>query len=269
MKIQIFSLSLFLISLGTTAQKVYSTLEIQGSKTVPSHYFFIHGSDKKLSGILEDYFDRNFKVDQKKVTTNLYSEQLSNFASTLTFHKVEENDDEHKLIFVFKDEKNRPLENSELPLDSIHFFLRSMALEIKEAMDAEMFVNDKAAFEKKVSNAEREVNNLKKSIEKNLNDQEKLGKRIDQTPEDLEKLIDEKNALLQKELDGEEELEKALTKKEKEVLKRKKKESKDEKKLAQRERQLEELVNEYAAARMLLSSLKEVLSSKKGVINPF
>jgi len=179
---------------------------------------------------------------------------------------------------ILLDENNRSLAKDQINYAVFEKFLYEfydLAFFNEEVRMAE---TDLALYQTLADDAQKDHSRAERALTANLKAQEKLGKKLTETPEKLSQIIQDKDdvyqELLQKNGSGEvseddEEsmgLQKEMNKQDRRILKTKSTEERNNRKLAKKEAEFPELTAELFKARDDMSKANEVLVSKKVVL---
>lgn len=243
-----------------------------------SYFLFSNQAEKDVEDDLAEYFQGLGKVSNtEKNVVRLEKFKNNEISSDLEAIDVvfESNKKFQKLSFFFIDNDSDVLSSFQIKdryaLELVEGFQKFTLknLEMKLAKE-----NIKYA-EANLADAKKSQLKIEKSLESNLKDQEKLGKKLDATPEMLTKALSEKEEIVG-ELYSEKEtavdtktkenLEKASTKKEKEILKIQKEKEKDENKLSKKESDFDVLKGDLFKAKALVKSMEAILKDATEVL---
>lgn len=267
-------ISLSIFSFDTFSQEIFSSIELENNEPKEAHFIFAYGEKKNINDDIESYLLRFGRTNNSE---NIHSVELnqklgqSEYVSNIVCELVDMKSF-NKLVFFFLDQNKDAVTGDDLYSEDIQDFIFGLYDLIRKNAEKRQIIEDFKLAESNVEEAEKAKGKIEKNIERNLRDQEKLGKRLDATPEELTQLINVKNTVLQEKLSGEsdeseredlEDLDKKISKTEKAIVKRQKKEQKDESKLEQKEKQLKELSKELFAAQEVLKDRQTVFEDKK------
>ncbi|SOE23620.1 hypothetical protein SAMN06298216_4005 [Spirosomataceae bacterium TFI 002] len=263
-----------LFAFAAQGQQIFSSLELENEEPKTAFYLFVKGDIKDISNDIDKYLSEMGKLRERNDIK--YVDLKNGLGNSELVYTVavdlEENKEYNRLIFFFLNRNSESLGLGEVAPDEREEFIYGLYDLVRKNEEERLVKADLELAESNTNLALKEKEKIEKSIERNLRDQEKLGKRLDASPEELTKLINEKNTVLQEKLTGTnkaeeevdiEKLDKELSKAEKEIVKRKKKEKKDSSKLNQREKQLEDLSQELYDAQNYLRKMEEILRDKK------
>lgn len=268
-------LSLFFTKVSA---QVYQGQNILNGKNETSYFIFSNQPEKDLEKDLEEYLKNYGKVSRpSKYTTRvekIKSDDLPQDISSIDV-VLENTKSIQKLNFFFLNKNQEPVTSLELKRREATNFVEQFQkltlakLEIKLAQE-----NVKLA-ESNLSDAKKEQSKIEKSLESNLKDQEKLGKKLDTSPELLTKALSEKEEIVESlfteseaELDkkAKSELEKASTKKEKEIKKIKKEQERNKSKLDKKENDFNQLRQELFKSKAFVKANEIVLKDAIEVV---
>jgi chromosome segregation ATPase len=138
-----------------------------------------------------------------------------------------------------------------------------------------LLIKENVAFaEGELKDAQKEQSKIEKAIENNLKDQQKLGKKLDSSPELIAKAMSEKEEITSQlftdsvaVLDDKAKtnLSKASQKKDREISKIEKNAKKAESNLEKKERELEDLKEELISAKTRVKAYQKALSDSKSL----
>jgi hypothetical protein len=181
-----------------------------------------------------------------------------------------------KVIFFFFDDRNIALGNSTLDQKLPENFVFDFGVFTQKSLTLRLSTIDLKTINVQISDAKQLINKIEKQLESNLKEQEKLGKKLDASPELLTKVLSEKEEIVEKlyndnssEIDSktENDLIKASTKKEKEIVKIQKDSDKALSRLEKKEKEFELLKIELFSAKGLLKHLNRGYADAKENLN--
>jgi hypothetical protein len=244
-----------------------------------SFFLFSNQAEKDLEDDLTEYFQAIGKISNPEKHV-FRVEKLKNNEISVDLKAIdvvfESNKKFQKLSFFFLDRDFAVLSAFQIKdryaLELVEEFQKFTLknLEMKLAKENIKFADANLA------DAKKDQAKIEKSLESNLKDQEKLGKKLDATPEMLTKALSEKEEIVgelysEKETEVDikikEDLEKASTKKEKEILKIQKEKEKAESKLSKKEKEFDVLKDELFKAKALVRSMEAILKDASEVLN--
>ncbi|NBA85762.1 hypothetical protein GVN16_08330 [Emticicia sp. CRIBPO] len=274
---KILYLAAFLFSgLFANAQStVLQGLTLIQDKPTDAQYVLLHIDQKDVSAEVKKYLTEfgkvvespknHFKVDNPRSVG--VSDHLSSIMA-----KVEEYKDLTKVYFIFMGNGNKPLEKAETDEYKSALFVEKFGVMAYKNLEIRLGELDIKQAEENYNDAQKNVKKIEKSLESNLKDQEKLGKKLDASPEAMTKLLSEKEEITKKmygdnetlvDNSTEEELKKAALKKEKEIVKNQKDKEKTTSKLEKKENDFNELKNNLFEAKARLKNAEVILDNKK------
>lgn len=232
---------------------------------------------KDLTDDLEKYLGRFGKVN--KPAKNIYRVQnlKGNTVSTdLSYIDVVAKSARklEKLEFFFLNDAHNALSDNELNPGGAEKFVQEFIDFSQQRLQVRLVGENLSLAEDDLKEAKKDQGKIEKSIESNLKDQQKLGKKLDASPELVAKAMSEKEEIVTRlstdstvTLDdkAKSDLSKASQKKDKEISKIQKDADKAEDKLAKKEKELEGLKQELSAAKQKVRSLEKVVSDAKNL----
>lgn len=263
------------ISLITQAQKIYNSLEMHNGEPEEALYIFLTADEKLVSELVPQYYKSFGDFKENTITF----ENSSDIHPDLKYTDIiiTEGKEYSKISYFFYDDKEQAIPGSELDQEATNSFIYDFYDLVISSQEKSLISNDVAIAQEAADKTAKEIKKLKRSIERNLRDQEKLGKKLDATPEELTNLIEKKNSLLQDKLELEvsipdsvsiskEAMDKQMGKAEKAIVKKQKQSDKDAARLEKKETQLEDLTQDLLDAQSLDRKLQKVLQRKKMLI---
>jgi hypothetical protein len=270
-------LFLFISSVNVSAQ-IYKGKNLYQGSHESSFFLFSNQSEKDLEDDLTEYLQGIGKVSNpekhifrvEKLKSNDISVDLK--AIDVVF---ESNKKFQKLSFFFINKDSEVFSSFEIKeryaLELVEEFQKFTLknLEVKLAKENIKFA------EANLADAQKNQAKIEKSLENNLKDQEKLGKKLDATPEMLTKALSEKEEIVgelysekETEVDSKikADLEKASAKKEKEILKIQKEKEKAESKLSKKESEFDVLKDELFKSKALVKSMEAILKDASDLL---
>lgn len=181
-----------------------------------------------------------------------------------------------KVIFFFFDDRNIAIGNSAIDQKLPENFVFDFGVFTQKSLTLQLSTIDLKTINVQISDAKQLINKIEKQLESNLKEQEKLGKKLDASPELLTKVLSEKEEIVEKlyndnssEIDSktENDLIKASTKKEKEIVKIQKDSDKALSRLEKKEKEFELLKIELFSAKGLLKHLNRGYADAKENLN--
>jgi hypothetical protein len=263
--ILLFSESLFAQASVLTSQNIYN------GQIADSYYILLNQDSKdiyedlksfgKLTGRLSEVRKNQYRIDklnEKDISTKLNLVDI-----------VFDGSKKHqKIIFYFLDNKQTPLSLNDLNDKYTTIFVRNFAELNQHNLDVRLANIDIKMIEDQVADARKLVAKTEKQLESNLKDQEKLGKKLDSSPDQLSKAVTEKEELIGKiytdtntvaDPNTEKDFKRASDKKEKEIVKIQKEKEKAMSKLGKKESDFDELRKELVFNKTNLKDLEAIL----------
>ncbi len=257
----------------TLAQHILKSDFLYNDEIHTSHYMYIRSEAKTVTDEWSTYLNKIGKVDEKKgeiTVTDIKKSGLSGYLDKVVSY-VTENDNFVVINTLFLDEDGRSLDIAQFDkkgLEDFFYEFYDIAYHNEEVRMAEA---DLEWSEDLMDIAEKDKGKAERAVEANIRAQERLGKKINQTPEELSKVIEKKDEVFQQLLRSEEtekteELQEEVEKQEKKLVKLKDKNERDADRLDKREEEFPELTEELFKARENLEKAKQVVESKKVVL---
>lgn len=276
MKKLIFA-ALGFVTLNVNAQ-VFVSDNIHNGVNKKSFIYLSTQNEKDLSKDLEAYLGQFGKVS--KPEKNIYRIQNlkgNSISSDLNYIDVisKSNKNLEKLEFFFLNDANNALNNNELNSGEAEKFVQSFINHNKNSLEAKLLTENLSIAEEELKDAQKDLKKVEKSIENNLKDQQKLGKKLDSSPELVAKAMSEKEEITSQlfsdttqVLDDKTKtsLSKASQKKDKEISKIEKDAKKAESNLSKKEDELEDLKKELQNAKAFVKYNEKVLNDAKSLI---
>lgn len=267
---------LSVITLNASAQ-VYVGDNIHNGINKRSYLILTNVSSKDLTKDLEAYLGQYGKVT--KPEKNIYRIQNlkgNSISSDLSYIDVisKGSKDFEKLEFFFLNDAHNALSNNELNAGEPIKFVQAFKDYANQSLEAKLVAENLSFAEGELKDAKKELSKVEKSIENNLKDQQKLGKKLDASPElvakamsDKEEVISRLNTDSTQVLDekAKSTLSKEAQKKDKEIAKIQKDADKAEDKLAKKEKELEDLKDELQKAKATVKSYEKIVSDAKSI----
>lgn len=255
------------------AQHILKSDFLYNDEIHTSHYMYIRSEAKIVTEEWGTYLSKIGKVDEKKgeiTVTNIKKSGLSSYLDKVMSF-VTENNDFVVINTLFLDENGRSLDRAQFDkkgLEDFFYKFYDIAYHNEEVRMAEA---DLAWAEDLKDIAEKDKGKAERAVEANIRAQERLGKKIEQSPEELSKVIEKKDEVFQQLLKSEEEekteeLQEQVEKQEKKLVKLKDKNERDATRLEKREEEFPELTEELFKARKTLEKAQQVVESKKLVV---
>lgn len=261
-----------------SAQHILKSSVIFNNEVHPTEYIFIPSDSKVVENDWKTYLSKTGEVSEEKgqFTSQIESNKISRSLDKIVSY-VQDYKSFSAVYVILLDENGRSLAADEINVQALEILLYEFYDVAYFNQEVRMTEADLELAQKLNDDAEKAESRAERNLAANLRAQEKLGKKLDETPEKLSEIIQEKNEVYQKllqkdgndetqtvEADGE--LEKEFAKKEKILLKTKSTEKRKSNKLSKKESEFEELTNKLLAARSDLSKAIQVLESKKLVL---
>ncbi len=273
---KLFILLFTTATLHASAQ-VYISEGIHENTNKRSYSVLSNQENKELTKTLETYLSQYGKVN--KVDKNTYRIQNlkgNTISSDLSYIDVVSKSGKNfeKLEFFFLNDANNALNNNELNTGKAEAFVQSFIDLTNTNLSTRLLSENLNLAEDELKDAEKEVKKLEKSISNNLKDQEKLGKKLDSSPDLIAKTLAEKEEIvsqlfsdstLVQDEKTQKNLSKASQKKDKEVEKIEKSAKKAESTLSKKESELEELKAELESAKAKVKAQQAVLNANKSL----
>lgn len=274
-KVLMFSILMvsFGIALGQT--KVHKLPYVYENEAVNAYVVLSNQEPKELKSDLEKFLSGYGKLNSsnknvfrlEKIKLNKISDQIENIEV-----QYEADKSFNRLVFLFLDGDNKPLVDMEYSEKESIKWIEEFEKYTLNNLEIRLSEKNVAFLDDQYRDAEKSIKKIEKNIENNLKDQEKLGKKLDQSPELMAKALSEKENLVEKlyssdstQIDNKSrgEISKASEKKEKEISKIKKESEKASSKLEKKEAEFIQLKDELFMAKKLLSSREKALDGAK------
>jgi hypothetical protein len=262
------------------AQHILSSSILYENEVHPSSYIFIPSESKKLENEWKTYLSKVGKVSESKgqVTVNVQSSDISRQLDRVISY-IQDYKSFSGVQLILLDDNGRSLAPDQIntsALERLLFDFYDLAYFNQEVSMAE---EDLALSQKVYDDAEKSKSRAERNLANNLKAQEKLGKKLDATPEKLAELIQEKDDVYQQQLQNandansndvivpaDETLAKEYTKTEKKLLKTKNTSERNASKLEKKEEEYTKLIEELLLARKDLMKAILIFESKKLVL---
>jgi hypothetical protein len=255
--------------------QVYVGTNLHNGEEKRSYALLTQQDSKELIDDLEKYLGQYGKVS--KPGKNMYRIQnlKGNTVSTdLNYIDVVAKSSKklEKLEFFFLNDAHNALSDNELNPGGAEKFVQEFINYTQSQVQARLRAENVSLAEDELKDAKKDLGKVEKSIENNLKEQQKLGKKLDSSPELMAKAMSEKEVIVTQlstdstailDEKAKTELSKASQKKDKEITKLQKEADKAEDKLAKTEKELEELKNELNQAKRKVKSLETVVIDAK------
>ncbi len=261
-----------------SAQHILKSSVIFNNEVHPTEYIFIPSDSKVVENDWKTYLSKTGEVSEEKgqFTSQIESNKISRSLDKIVSY-VQDYKSFSAVYVILLDENGRSLAADEINVQALEILLYEFYDVAYFNQEVRMTEADLELAQKLNDDAEKAESRAERNLAANLRAQEKLGKKLDETPEKLSEIIQEKNEVYQKllqkdgndetqtvEADGE--LEKEFAKKEKKLIQTKSTEKRKSNKLSKKVAEFEELTNKLLAARSDLSKAIQVLESKKLVL---
>lgn len=247
--------------------------------TAKSSFFIISNQDEKdLNKDLEDYLDGFGKVSSpEKYLKRIEKLKGQNISDELAYIDVamESTKKMEKVVFFFLDKNEKALSSFEMKDREALAFVEDFQKYTLRNLEEELLKENIKLAQDNLAEANKYLSKTEKALETNLKEQEKLGKKLDASPEKLTKALTEKEEIVSELYsDTEQEkaksdLEKASTKKEKEIAKIQKEKEKAETKLSKKEKEFDALKDNLFEAKNRLKASQAVLDDAKKALEDF
>ena len=261
-----------ILSLQLSAQ-IYIGDNVHNNENKRSYSILSVMNDKDLNQSLEEYLGKFGKIQKPEKTIYRITKFKNNISSDLSSIDViaKSNKNFSKLEFFFLNDAGNALTDFELNKGEAEKFVNGFLDYLDESVEKKLIKENIANAESELKEAEKNMAKIRKAIENNLKAQEKLGKKLDSSPELLADAMaqrDDLNAQLSSSLDSLDEksiskLNKASDKKDKEISKIEKQAQKAEKDLGKKEDELEGLKKDMTQAKQVLSAYQKALVDAK------
>lgn len=265
-------LIVLLISSAPLVAQVYVGQNMHNGVGKRSYSVLSDQDSKDLTDDLEKYLGQFGKVS--KPGKNIYRIQnlKGNTVSTdLDYVDVVSKSTKklEKLEFFFLNDAHNALSDHELNPGGAEKFVQEFIDFARQRSQARLVSENLSLAEDELKEAKKDQGKIEKSIESNLKEQQKLGKKLDSSPELIAKAMSEKEELVSQlstdstqVLDdkAKSELGKASQKKDKEISRIQKDAEKAEDKLGKKEKELEDLKKELSEAKQKVKSVEKVVS---------
>lgn len=264
------------LSVPLSAQ-VYVGQNMHNGVEKRSYSVLSNQDSKELADDLEKYLGRFGKVS--KPGKNIYRIQnlKGNTVSTdLGYIDVVSKSTKklEKLEFFFLNDAHNALNDHELNPGGAEKFVQEFIDFSQQKLQARLVGENLSLAEDELKEAKKGQAKIEKSIESNLKEQQKLGKKLDSSPELMARAMSEKEEIVtQLSTDSTQvlddkaktELSKASQKKDKEISRIQKETEKAEGKLEKKEAELEDLKKELSEAKLKVRSLEKVVNDAKSL----
>lgn len=271
-------LLIFLAAISTPlSAQVYVGLNMHNGIEKRSYSVLTNQDSKELADDLEKYLGRFGKVSKPGKEIYRIQNLKGNTVSTdLNYIDVvsKSNKKLEKLEFFFLNDAHNALSDHELNPGGAEKFVQEFIDFSQQRTQARLVAENLSLAEDELKEAKKEQGKIEKSIESNLKEQQKLGKKLDSSPELMAKAMSEKEEIISQlstdttqvlDTKAKSELSKASQKKDKEISKIQKDAEKAEGKLEKKERELEDLKKELSSAKLKVRSVEKVVSDAKSL----
>lgn len=240
-----------------------------------SFYLLLNLDERDILSDLKEFIKPNGKLIE--TTKNIYRLDKVTLPKILESInaidiKLESSKQFIKVIFFFLDVNNVAVGSLALNQKAAENYVFDFGVFTQKNLTLKLSNIDLKSIAVKVSDAKQLINKIEKQLENNLKEQEKLGKKLDASPELLTKALTEKEDIVGKlyndnssEIDSkkEEDLKKASTKKEKEITKIQKDKDKALTKLEKKEKEFDVLKSELFITKGALKYLDRIYTDAK------
>jgi len=259
---------------SANAQHILRSSILFDNEVHPNIYIFIPSAAKTLEKDWKTYLSKTGKVseDKDQITVNVKSSDISRDLTRIISFILDYKSFSAVQVILL-DENGRSLAADQIntsALERMFYNFYDLAYFNQEVIMAE---TDLSFAEKIFNEAEKAKSRVERNLASNLKAQEKLGKKLDETPEKLSEIIQEKDAVYQKLLQNEnaeapvdENFEKEFSKTEFKLLKTKSISERKAKKLKKKKEEFIKISDELFVARQDLIKSTLVLESKKVVL---
>jgi predicted nucleic acid-binding Zn-ribbon protein len=274
-KILLTFLGFLVLNTSLTAQStVFKGASLFNGSDNTSYFVMSSIDDKELSKYAEKWLDSygkvtklekyNYKLD--KIKGNKWSDELGSIQVQVKSMKRAQ-----KVIFFFLNKNGAVLNQTDMRDQDAFEFIESYNQFCLRNEEVKLVASNFENANDELSNANKTFNKLQKSLEKNLKEQENLGKKLDSSPEAMSKALSEKEEIVGQivgdNIDTKtvEDLNKASTSKEKEIQKIKKEKEKAESKLSKKEAEFDVLRNELMQAKRNIKSYEAIVKDSEAI----
>lgn len=265
-------LGLIILATMSVQAQVYQSENIHGGTNKVSYSYLSNQDGKELTKDLETYLGQFGKVNKpEKNSYRIQNLSGNNISSSLASIDVVNKSKKglEKLEFFFLDKSSNAI--TDVNAES---FVQKFIDYTSAQLGKKLLAENLTIAEEELKDAQKAVNKIEKSIESNLKEQQKLGKKLDSSPELLAKAMSEKEQLVTQifadstaTLDDKSKstITKASEKKDKEISKLKKDADKAEDKLGKKEDELEDLKKELQSAKATLKAHEKIFAGTKSL----
>jgi hypothetical protein len=262
------------LSFSLQAQHILKSDVLHQNEVHTQHYMFVKADAKNVERDWKTYLSKLGKVAENKGEISVSGVKNSGLGSFVdrAVSSVRHEKDFSVISLLLFDDSGRSLDDKQINregLEKLFYDFYDVAYFNEEVRMAEEDLNYANTLLKQ---AEKEKGKAERNVEANLKAQEKLGKKLSQSPEEISKILKEKDALYQELVQAEETekeaeaLQQKINKKDKAIVKAKQQKEKNSGKLADREKEFPKLSEELFAAKKHFEKLQQVEESKKLVI---
>ncbi len=260
---------------AANAQTIFKSADIYQNELHDAYYVLLPVSEDIVLQELENYLEIKGKVSKEteqvfsidRFYDQFISRELSRVVAIMDSQK-----EYSKVTLILLDETSRDLRESAVNRKEVDDFLHDFYANILDAEEERMIKEEYKQAEDNYLAAEKEFSRAEKAVQGNLKDQEKLGKKLEASPEKLTEIIKEKDQIYQEQLQKENEglseeaqkdYNKKLTAKEREIVKSQQLKEKNASKLEKKEAELVELTSKLIAAKKKFQIMKDIYELKK------
>jgi hypothetical protein len=276
MKILVYFL--IISSYLTANAQVYKSSNLHKGSAKSSFFMVSNQDEKDLSKDLEDYLIGFGKVSAlEKHTKRLEKLKDLNIGNDLTYIDIAVLGTKKmgKIVFFFLDKDEKALSAVKMKEKEAIVFIENFQKFTLKNLEEDLLKENLKLAQDHFEDAKKYLSKIEKSLEGNLKEQEKLGKKLDSSPEKLTKALSEKEEIVSElfsETEKEKtriELEKASAKKEKEIARIQKEKEKTETKLGKKEREFDALKDDLFDAKNKLKASSLVFEDAKKTLENF
>ncbi len=266
-------LIVFLLSITTftTQAQVYISENIHNGTNKKSYSVLTNHEGKEIGKSLEAYLGQFGKIS--KPEKNIYRIQNlagNNISPALSYIDVVSKSGKsfEKLEFFFLDKSQNAIQEDA----KAEAFVQTFIDLADKSVAARLLAESVSIAEDELKEAEKEVKKIEKSISSNLKDQEKLGKKLDASPDQIAQAMAAKEEIVSQifsdstivqDEKAQKNLSKASQKKDREIEKIEKGAKKAGNSLSKKEDELESLQKDLASAKAKVKAQQAVLNSTK------
>ncbi len=274
-KIRIIFFILLISNLSSLAQSTVfkGTNFYLGTENL-SYFVMSTIDDKDLSKYAEKWLGAYGKVNKieknlfklDKIKGNKWSDELSSIDVQIKSIKRAQ-----KVIFYFLDKNGAVLNQTAMRDQDAIEFIEGYNIYILRNEELNLTIANLENAKDNLQDANKTFNKAQKSLEKNLKEQENLGKKLDASPEAMSKALSEKEEIVTQIIGDSTsaktigDLNKASETKEKEIQKIKKEKEKAESKLSKKEAEFDVLKNELTQAKRNIKSYEAIFNDAEKI----